>query len=178
MAGILGKWTTGGGWMQSRDLAMSALNCCGRGRSTGIVITVRKLDATGQNPETMRSRSIPLLLLLVLCATRAVAQEPQRGTDVPQPWIQLTDSVGRLIGLREDQQAGWKALHAKWDDQAGQAAQGESHQGHAIKLHSAREFDLRAFLTGGQYDRWRVLNRRAPRLEDKNPPGTNMPRDR
>jgi hypothetical protein len=69
-------------------------------------------------------------------------------------------------------------LHAKWDDQAGQAAQGESHQGHAIKLHSAREFDLRAFLTGGQYDRWRVLNRRAPRLEDKNPPGTNMPRDR
>lgn len=129
-------------------------------------------------PEAMRSRSIPWLLLLMLCANRAGAQETRQGPDVPRPWIQLTASVGRLIGLREDQQAGWKALHAKWDDQAGQATQDEGHQGRAIKLHSAREFDLKAFLTGGQYDRWRALNRRAPRLEDKNPPGTNMPKDR
>lgn len=115
---------------------------------------------------------------LMLAGTGVQAQEAKGRAKAPPQWMQLTDSVGHVIGLREDQQQGWKDRNAKWNAQY--SALGEHPEGRAsyIKLHSAREFDLKGFLTGGQYDKWKELSKRSPRVESNNPPGTNMPSTR
>jgi hypothetical protein len=139
----------------------------------------RKLNGLKYNPAAMKTLLIPALALLTLSPLAANAQSGGQQTTKPQQWVQLTDSVGQVIGLREDQKAGWKALHEKWDKQAIPDSHDKAKHHDYIKLHNAREFDLKAFLTGGQYDRWRQLNKRSTGLgERENPPGTNMPPDR
>lgn len=89
-------------------------------------------------------------------------------------WISLTDSVGQVIGMSDQQRSEWKPRNAEWDRKFQALGAKPEHKSY-IKLHHARELDIRGFLTGGQYDKWKVLNRRSPRLEPGNPPGTNMP---
>ncbi|MGV9011615.1 MAG: hypothetical protein ACOH13_03375 [Flavobacteriales bacterium] len=121
-----------------------------------------------------------LLCAGLLAASASVnAQDTSKTSmDAPPRWTALTDSVGQVIGLRQDQQEGWKTRNESWNSKY--QALGEHPENHPtyIKLHSAREFDLKGFLTGGQYDKWKELNKRSPRLEPNNPPGTNMPSDR
>lgn len=90
----------------------------------------------------------------------------------------MSDSAGRVIGLREDQEQVWRERGARWEGKYEALGKDPEHDPTYIKLHSAREFDLKGFLTRGQYDTWRQLNKRSPRLEHHNPPGTNMPPDR
>lgn len=121
---------------------------------------------------------IAALTAFVLAGTSVQAQaKPDQ--EVPPPhWMQLTDSVGHAIGLREDQAQGWKDRNDRWNKKYTELGKDPEHQPTYIKLHSAREFDLKGFLTGGQYDKWQQLSRRSPRLERGNPLGTNMPSDR
>lgn len=91
-------------------------------------------------------------------------------------WISVTDSVGRAIGMSEGQVASWRAHNEHWQRQYHELGTGPGHHPGYLKLHSARELDLKGFLTGGQYDKWKELNRRSRHLgEGTNPPGTNMP---
>ena len=86
--------------------------------------------------------------------------------------------MGHVIGLREDQQEGWKQRNESWNKQYEALGDEPESKPDYIKLHSAREFDLKGFLTGGQYDKWEELNHRSRRLFPNNPPGTNRPPDR
>lgn len=90
----------------------------------------------------------------------------------------MSDSAGQVIGLREDQKKDWREKGTRWESKYEALGKDAEHHPTYIKLHSAREFDLKGFLTGGQYDKWKELNKHSPRLEDNNPPGTNMPSDR
>ncbi len=93
-------------------------------------------------------------------------------------WISVTDSVGRAIGMNEDQVASWRERNGHWQYKYHALGKDPEHHPGYITLHNARELDLKGFLTGGQYDKWRWMNKRSPRLEQGNPPGTNMPPDR
>lgn len=90
----------------------------------------------------------------------------------------MNDSVGSVVGITPEQQAEWKARTERWEGKYKALGKEPEKNPTYIKLHSAREFDLRGFLTGGQYDKWKVLNKRSTRISDENPPGTNMPSDR
>lgn len=124
----------------------------------------------------MKLYALSLVAGLVI-ATGLQAQDKPT-PEVPPHWTQMTDSVGRVIGLREDQQQGWKERNDRWTKKYEALGKDPEHKPTYIKLHSAREFDLKGFLTGGQYDKWKELNKRSPHLEHGNPPGTNMPPDR
>lgn len=125
--------------------------------------------------KTLRS----LLLAGLFAASNGLfAQDTLPDPGAPPRWTELTDSVGRVIGLRQDQQAGWELLNAKWNERYKALGEQPEHKPTYIKLHSAREFDLKGFLTGGQYDRWEELNHRSMRMFPDNPPGTNMPPDK
>lgn len=120
-------------------------------------------------------------LMMAICSCGPLqAQDTDHGSAAPPHWTQLTDSVGQAIGLRQDQQAGWHERNAKWNKQYEALGNDAEHKNKHdyITLHSAREFDLKGFLTGGQYDKWQQLSRRSPHLEHGNPKGTNMPSDR
>lgn len=116
--------------------------------------------------------------MLVLLSANLQAQDKPRHEVPPPHWMQLTDSVGRVVGLQEDQVKGWQERNERWNRKYEALGKDPEHKPTYIKLHSAREFDLKGFLTGGQYDKWQQLNKRSPRLEVPNPPGTNMPSDR
>ena len=119
-----------------------------------------------------------VLLMGLLASSHLKAQDTAHAAEAPPHWIALTDSVGRVIGLREDQQAGWKERNDRWNKQYEALGSEPEHQATYIKLHSAREFDLKRFLSFGQYDKWEELNSRSGRMFPNNPPGTNMPPDR
>ncbi len=106
------------------------------------------------------------------------AQDNITDTITPPHWQELTDSIGRVVGLREDQAAGWKQRDEKWNKEYKALGNNPEKKPDYIKLHNAREFDLKRFLSGDQYDRWRALNHRSWKLFPANPPGTNMPPDR
>lgn len=119
-----------------------------------------------------------LVLAGLMIPQALLAQDASQTTTAPPQWVEMTDSVGHVIGLREDQQKGWKERNDKWNKEYEALSKGEEDEPTYIKLHNAREFDLRGFLTGGQYDKWKVLNLRSVRLfGTDNPPGTNMPPD-
>lgn len=107
-----------------------------------------------------------------------VAQDSLREPATPPHWEQLSDSAGHVVGLREDQAAGWRQRNEKWNKEYEALGKDPEKKPEYIKLHSAREFDLKRFLSGDQYDRWRELNHRSWKLFPANPPGTNMPPDR
>lgn len=116
--------------------------------------------------------------MIGLWTTASAQDTPRSASEKPPHWVAMTDSAGQVIGLREDQEQGWKERSQNWNTKY--EALGKNPESHPtyIKLQNAREFDLKGFLTGGQYDKWRQLNKRSPRLEDNNPPGTDMPSDR
>lgn len=127
----------------------------------------------------MKPAAILLWAGLMLAGLAVNAQDNERSTeDAPPHWMDLSDSVGKVIGLREDQKQGWKEHNERWNSKY--EALGKEPENHPtyVRLHRAREFDLKGFLTAGQYDKWKELNKRSPRIEDNNPPGTNMPSDR
>lgn len=127
----------------------------------------------------MKRAAILLYAGLMVAGPSVNAQDTVRSTvEAPPHWTVLSDSIGQVIGLREDQEQGWSERNERWNSKY--EALGKEPESHPtyIKLHSAREFDLKGFLTGRQYDKWKELNKRSPRIEDNNPPGTNMPPDR
>ena len=90
----------------------------------------------------------------------------------------MTDSAGQVIGLRDDQKAGWKQRNDSYNAKYKALGKDPEHKPTYMKLHSDRELDLRKFLSFGQYDRWADLNRRSGRMFPDNPPGTNEPPNR
>lgn len=127
----------------------------------------------------MKRISIFLFACLFGMWSTLSAQDTTRSSDaVPPHWVTMSDSAGHAIGLTEDQKQGWHERSTRWDSKYEALGKDPEHHPTYIKLHSAREFDLKGFLTGGQYDKWEQLNKRSPRLEDNNPPGTNMPPQR
>ncbi|MBX2983996.1 MAG: hypothetical protein KF843_15075 [Flavobacteriales bacterium] len=121
-----------------------------------------------------------LVCVLLFGASASLSAQDTTAVPITSPpaWVSMSDSVGHLIGITPEQQEGWKARNARWDNKYKALGTEPEKDPTYIKLHNAREFDLRGFLTGGQYDKWKVLNKRSPRLEPENPPGTNMPPDR
>ena len=121
-------------------------------------------------------------LLFVLLFGASASMNAQDTTTIqgtkPPAWTSMSDSVGQVIGITHEKQDEWKARNERWDSKY--KALGKEPEKHPtyVKLHSAREFDLRGFLTGGQFDKWKVLNKRSCRISDSNPPGTDMPSDR
>lgn len=130
-----------------------------------------------QNLNRMKTH-VALFVVALMLACHGLFAQDKMPTYIPPRWIQLTDSIGQVIGLREDQLQGWRKLNDKWSQQYGLLGEHPTAKPTYIKLHGAREFDLKGFLTGGQYDKWEQLNKRSPRLEGGNPPGTDMPSDR
>ena len=90
----------------------------------------------------------------------------------------MNDSVGQVIGITHEQQDEWKTRNKRWESEYRALVKEPEKNPTYIQLHSAREFDLRGFLTASQYDKWKVLNKRSRHISDANPPGTNMPPDR
>ena len=127
----------------------------------------------------MKRTAILLCACLITIWSTLSAQEVDRTSDAKPPhWVTMNDSTAHAVGLREDQKQSWKEKSAAWDSKYEALGKEGEHHPSYIKLHSARELDIKGFLTGGQYDKWKELNKRSPRLEDNNPPGTNMPSDR
>ncbi len=127
----------------------------------------------------MKPTATLLCVLLFSSSASLNAQDTTaiREADVPI-WVPMNDSVALVIGITPEQQRDWKARNERWDSKYKALGKEPEKNPTYIKLHSAREFDLRGFLTGGQYDKWKVLNERSTRMSDVNPPGTNMPPDR
>ena len=127
----------------------------------------------------MKRTAILLCACLISMWSTLSAQDTLKTPEhTPPHWVAMNDSVGQVIGLRDDQQEGWHNRNARWTSKYKELGKDPEHHPTYIRLHNAREFDLKGFLTGGQYDKWKELNKRSPRLEDNNPPGTNMPSDR
>lgn len=125
----------------------------------------------------MKYLHIPLAIALLASTVAVHAQAKAKASPqkAPPQWISVTDSIGREIGMSDDQIFQWKIHNDEWEAKfKGLGGKAELKPTY-IKLHSARELDLKGFLTAGQYDKWKELNRRSLRLERENPPGTNMP---
>ena len=125
-------------------------------------------------------KTATILCVLLFCASTGMNAQDSTVVQVDSlpAWIPMNDSIGSLLGITSEQQHEWKARSERWDSKYRALGKEPEKDPTYIKLHSAREFDLRGFLTGGQYDRWKVLNKRSKRISDANPPGTNMPSDR
>ena len=124
-----------------------------------------------------KTATILCVLLLYASASLSAQDTTISHVDNPPAWIPMNDSIGSILGITADQQLEWKARNERWESKYEALGKEPEKDPTYIKLHSAREFDLRGFLTGGQYDKWKVLNKRSRRISDANPPGTNMPSD-
>ncbi len=125
-------------------------------------------------------KTATILFVLLFCASTSMYAQDSTifGIDSTPVWVPMNDSVGSVLGITADQQHEWNARNERWDSKYEALGKEPEKSPNYIKLHSAREFDLRGFLTGGQYDKWKVLNKRSRRISDANPPGTNVRSDR
>lgn len=98
-------------------------------------------------------------------------------SDAHPGWIELTDSVGQVIGLQEGQRDAWRTRNKEWQERYHALGEKPEESKSYIKLHSARDFDLKRWLFPDQYDRWEALNHRSRHISTANPPGTNRPPD-
>ncbi len=113
---------------------------------------------------TMKRTAIFLCACLISLWSTLSAQDTTRSPDATAPhWVAMSDSTGQAIGLREDQKQVWYEKGARWDSKYSTLGKDPVHHPTYIRLHAAREFDLKGFLTGGQYEKWKELNKRSPR---------------